>query len=107
RVADEAPVAPRGGDEDEEMPQDMPPPPSTQGERISRLEEEGQCTLHEIFRVTGRVSEMHQAVNGWCQHFRSSAAARPVPIFLTSLKEKKSTMLVENLRSGNFEVLES
>ncbi|GJT91859.1 hypothetical protein Tco_1080704 [Tanacetum coccineum] len=25
----------------------------------------------------------------------------------TSLKEKKSTMLVENLRSGNFEVLES
>ncbi|GKB56775.1 hypothetical protein Tco_0912961 [Tanacetum coccineum] len=26
---------------------------------------------------------------------------------LTSLKEKKSTMLVENLRSGNFEVLES
>ncbi|GKC35410.1 hypothetical protein Tco_1047794, partial [Tanacetum coccineum] len=25
----------------------------------------------------------------------------------TSLKEKKLTMLVENLRSGNFEVLES
>ncbi|GJW00586.1 hypothetical protein Tco_1555837 [Tanacetum coccineum] len=27
--------------------------------------------------------------------------------FRTSLKEKKSTMLVENIRSGNFEVLES
>ncbi|GJZ63722.1 hypothetical protein Tco_0620143 [Tanacetum coccineum] len=39
-VAEEAPVAPGGGDEDEEMPQAGPPPPRTQGERISRLEEE-------------------------------------------------------------------
>ncbi|GJX46503.1 hypothetical protein Tco_0271693 [Tanacetum coccineum] len=39
-VAVEAPVAPRGGDEDEEMPQTVPRPPRTQGERISRLEEE-------------------------------------------------------------------
>ncbi|GJT91730.1 hypothetical protein Tco_1080575 [Tanacetum coccineum] len=39
-VAEEAPVAPRGGDEDEEMPQAVPPPPRTQGERIARLEEE-------------------------------------------------------------------
>ncbi|GKA78049.1 hypothetical protein Tco_0784586 [Tanacetum coccineum] len=29
-----------GGDEDEEMPQAVPPPPRTQGERIARLEEE-------------------------------------------------------------------
>nr|GEV12329.1 hypothetical protein [Tanacetum cinerariifolium] len=36
-VAEEAPVAPRGGDEDEEMPQVMPPSPRTQGERIARL----------------------------------------------------------------------
>nr|GEX39690.1 putative reverse transcriptase domain-containing protein [Tanacetum cinerariifolium] len=36
----EAPMAPGGGDEDEEMPQAMPPPPRTQGERISILEEE-------------------------------------------------------------------
>ncbi|GJX75372.1 hypothetical protein Tco_0313967 [Tanacetum coccineum] len=34
-----APVVPRGGDEDEEMPQAVPPPPKTQGERISLLEE--------------------------------------------------------------------
>nr|GEZ79828.1 hypothetical protein [Tanacetum cinerariifolium] len=33
-------VAPRGGDEDEEMSQAMPPPPRTQGKRITRLEEE-------------------------------------------------------------------
>ncbi|GKG36839.1 hypothetical protein Tco_0447012, partial [Tanacetum coccineum] len=39
-VAEEAPVAPRGGDEDEVMPQAVPPPPRTQDERISRLEEE-------------------------------------------------------------------
>ncbi|GJR65615.1 hypothetical protein Tco_0011680 [Tanacetum coccineum] len=39
-VAEEAPVAPGGGDEDEVMPQAVPPPPRTQGERISRLEEE-------------------------------------------------------------------
>ncbi|GKE45599.1 hypothetical protein Tco_1472883 [Tanacetum coccineum] len=39
-VAEEALVAPRGGDEDEEMPQAVPPPPKTQGERIYRLEEE-------------------------------------------------------------------
>ncbi|GJU73034.1 hypothetical protein Tco_1264439 [Tanacetum coccineum] len=39
-VAEEAPVALGGGDEDEEMPQAVPPPPRTQGERIARLEEE-------------------------------------------------------------------
>ncbi|GJS25952.1 hypothetical protein Tco_0486572 [Tanacetum coccineum] len=39
-VVEEAPVAPRGGDEDEEMPQAVSPLPRTQGERISRLEEE-------------------------------------------------------------------
>ncbi|GJS42322.1 hypothetical protein Tco_0567365 [Tanacetum coccineum] len=74
RVVDEAPVTPRGRDEDEEIPQVVPPPPTTQGERISRLEEEvhgmrealqghreGRCTLHKIFKVTGRVLEMHQA----------------------------------------------
>ncbi|GJW80634.1 hypothetical protein Tco_0144609 [Tanacetum coccineum] len=37
-VAKEAPVTLRGGDEDEEMPHTVPPPPRTQGERISRLE---------------------------------------------------------------------
>ncbi|GKE98315.1 hypothetical protein Tco_0021666, partial [Tanacetum coccineum] len=31
----EASMAPGGGDEDEEMPQGVPPPPGTQGERIS------------------------------------------------------------------------
>ncbi|GJV13251.1 reverse transcriptase domain-containing protein [Tanacetum coccineum] len=39
-VAEEAPVAPEGGDGDEEIPQAVPPPPRTQGERIDRLEEE-------------------------------------------------------------------
>ncbi|GJT79905.1 hypothetical protein Tco_1054247 [Tanacetum coccineum] len=39
-VAEEAPVASGGGDEDEEMPQAVPPLPRTQGERIARLEEE-------------------------------------------------------------------
>nr|GEW68928.1 hypothetical protein [Tanacetum cinerariifolium] len=37
-VAEEAPMALGGGDEDEEMPQAVPPPPRTQGERIARLE---------------------------------------------------------------------
>nr|GFB13159.1 hypothetical protein [Tanacetum cinerariifolium] len=37
-VAEEALVAPRGGDEDEEMPQAVPPPPRTQGEMISKLD---------------------------------------------------------------------
>ncbi|GKC28364.1 hypothetical protein Tco_1035658 [Tanacetum coccineum] len=39
-VVEEAPVAPRGSDEDEEMPQAVPPPSRTQGKRITRLEEE-------------------------------------------------------------------
>ncbi|GJW71185.1 hypothetical protein Tco_0128102 [Tanacetum coccineum] len=39
-VAEEALVAPEGSDEDEEMPQVVPPPPRTQGERIARLEKE-------------------------------------------------------------------
>ncbi|GJZ63572.1 hypothetical protein Tco_0619993 [Tanacetum coccineum] len=39
-VAEEVSVAPRGGDEDEEMPQAVPPPPRTQGERIAQLKEE-------------------------------------------------------------------
>ncbi|GJX68545.1 hypothetical protein Tco_0304272 [Tanacetum coccineum] len=39
-VTEEASVAPGSGDEDEEMPQAVPPPPRTQGERIARLEEE-------------------------------------------------------------------
>ncbi|GJR02575.1 hypothetical protein Tco_0525559 [Tanacetum coccineum] len=39
-VAEEALVASGGSDEDEEMPQVMPPPPRTQGERIAPLEEE-------------------------------------------------------------------
>ncbi|GJZ60556.1 hypothetical protein Tco_0616372 [Tanacetum coccineum] len=61
---EEALVAPGGGDEDEEMPQT--------GQR------EGRCALHEIFRATGRVPEMHQAEDRWCQHFHSSAVARPI-----------------------------
>nr|GEW40555.1 hypothetical protein [Tanacetum cinerariifolium] len=40
RVAEEALVAPGGGDEYEEMPQAVPSPPRTQGERIAQLEEE-------------------------------------------------------------------
>ncbi|GKB29263.1 hypothetical protein Tco_0868664, partial [Tanacetum coccineum] len=39
-IAEEAPVAPGGGDEDDEIPQAVPPPPKTQNERITRLEEE-------------------------------------------------------------------
>ncbi|GJU91558.1 hypothetical protein Tco_1303981 [Tanacetum coccineum] len=39
-VAEEAPVALGGGDEDEEMPQAVSPPPRTQGERITRSKEE-------------------------------------------------------------------
>ncbi|GJZ42308.1 hypothetical protein Tco_0589194 [Tanacetum coccineum] len=60
-VVEEAPVAPGGGDGDEEMPQAMPPPPRTQGEMIAQLEERcmGRCALHEIFRVTGRVPKMY------------------------------------------------
>ncbi|GJU40881.1 hypothetical protein Tco_1193838 [Tanacetum coccineum] len=47
RVTEEALVAPGGGDEDEEMPQAVPPQPKTQGERIARLEEEvhGMCEV--------------------------------------------------------------
>ncbi|GKE79902.1 hypothetical protein Tco_1549902 [Tanacetum coccineum] len=65
-VAEEASVAPRGGDKDEEMPQAMPPPPRTQGKRIARLKEEvhgmrevlqGQREVvdsmaHDFFRFT-------------------------------------------------------
>ncbi|GKC64186.1 hypothetical protein Tco_1096784 [Tanacetum coccineum] len=39
-VAEEAPVVPGGGNEDEEMPQAVPPLPRTQGERIAQLKEE-------------------------------------------------------------------
>ncbi|GJT71467.1 hypothetical protein Tco_1030753 [Tanacetum coccineum] len=39
-VVEEAPVVLGGGDKDEEMPQAVPPPLRTQGERIARLEEE-------------------------------------------------------------------
>ncbi|GJZ06850.1 hypothetical protein Tco_0540643 [Tanacetum coccineum] len=39
-VVEEALVAPRGGDKDEEMPQTVPSLPRTQCERIARLEEE-------------------------------------------------------------------
>nr|GEX81129.1 photosystem II CP43, chloroplastic [Tanacetum cinerariifolium] len=44
-VVEEDPVAPGGGDEDEELPQDVSPSPRTQGERIDRLKEEvhGMC----------------------------------------------------------------
>nr|GEV29701.1 hypothetical protein [Tanacetum cinerariifolium] len=44
-IDEEAPVAPGGGDEDEEMPQAVLPPPRTQGERNTQLEEEvhGMC----------------------------------------------------------------
>ncbi|GKF41269.1 hypothetical protein Tco_0124611, partial [Tanacetum coccineum] len=61
-VAEEALVAPGGGDEDKEMPQAVPLLPRTRGERIARLEEEvhgmrevlqgqreGRCDLHKIF----------------------------------------------------------
>ncbi|GKB31229.1 hypothetical protein Tco_0870630 [Tanacetum coccineum] len=49
-VIEKALVAPGGGDEDKEMPQAVPPPPRTQGERITRLEEE--------------VHGMHEALQG-------------------------------------------
>nr|GEW19325.1 hypothetical protein [Tanacetum cinerariifolium] len=71
----EALVAPGGGDEDEEMPHDVPPQPRTQGERIARLEEE--------------VHDMREAL----QNQRED------------LDEKKSTMLVQYLQSGSIGVL--
>nr|GEX80338.1 hypothetical protein [Tanacetum cinerariifolium] len=40
RVVEKALMALGGGDEDEEMPQALPSPPRSQGERIDRLEEE-------------------------------------------------------------------
>ncbi|GKB32050.1 hypothetical protein Tco_0871451, partial [Tanacetum coccineum] len=52
-VAEEAPVAPRGGDEDEEMPQAVPPPPRIQGERISRLEGETVTSLARLMDMAG------------------------------------------------------
>nr|GFB28207.1 hypothetical protein [Tanacetum cinerariifolium] len=39
-IAEEDLVAPESSDEDKEMPQAVPPPPRTQGERITRLEDE-------------------------------------------------------------------
>ncbi|GKB04634.1 hypothetical protein Tco_0832829 [Tanacetum coccineum] len=48
RVVEEALVAPGGGDEDEEMPQAVPPLPRTQGERIARLEE--VHGMHEVLQ---------------------------------------------------------
>nr|GFA31153.1 hypothetical protein [Tanacetum cinerariifolium] len=69
-VTEEALVSPRGGDEDEEMPQAVLQSPRTRDERIARLEVEvhsmrealqgqrkGMCSLHEIFRVIDRVPE--------------------------------------------------
>ncbi|GJZ73493.1 hypothetical protein Tco_0637639 [Tanacetum coccineum] len=47
-VAEEDLVALGGGDEDEEIPQAVPPPPRTQGERIARLEEEVHGSLHGL-----------------------------------------------------------
>ncbi|GJR15610.1 hypothetical protein Tco_0798262 [Tanacetum coccineum] len=52
-VAEEAPVAPGGGDEDKEMPQAVPPPPRTQGERISQLEEETVTSLSRMMDMAG------------------------------------------------------
>ncbi|GJR69307.1 uncharacterized mitochondrial protein-like protein [Tanacetum coccineum] len=47
-VAEEAPVALGGGEEDEEMPQAVSSPPRTQGERIDRLEEDVHG-MREVF----------------------------------------------------------
>ncbi|GJV13696.1 hypothetical protein Tco_1355237 [Tanacetum coccineum] len=51
-VAEEASVAPGGSDEDEEMPQAVPPPPRTQGERIARLEEEVHVIMEYLVKIT-------------------------------------------------------
>nr|GFB32871.1 hypothetical protein [Tanacetum cinerariifolium] len=65
-VVDEALVAPGGGDEDEEIPQAVRPPPRTQGKRIAKLEEDvhgmrealqGQRVVldsmaHDFYRLT-------------------------------------------------------
>ncbi|GJW40569.1 hypothetical protein Tco_0066414 [Tanacetum coccineum] len=53
-VAEEALVAPGGGDKDEEMPQVVPPSPRTQGERIARLEEEVHVIMDYLVKVTKR-----------------------------------------------------
>nr|GEZ83597.1 hypothetical protein [Tanacetum cinerariifolium] len=53
-VAKEALVAPKGGDEDEEMPHAVPPPPRTYGERLARIEED----VHEIHGALGRQREV-------------------------------------------------
>nr|GEV20606.1 uncharacterized mitochondrial protein AtMg00810-like [Tanacetum cinerariifolium] len=50
-LAEEASVAPGGGDEDAKMPQAVPPSPRTQGERISRLVEE-VYGMHESTKGT-------------------------------------------------------
>ncbi|GJT82289.1 hypothetical protein Tco_1056631 [Tanacetum coccineum] len=74
-VDEEALVAPGGGDEDDEIPQAMPSPPRTQGERIAQLEEVGN--------VIGRVPETHQTEDRRCQHFHTPAAAKPmIPLSL-------------------------
>ncbi|GKD11156.1 hypothetical protein Tco_1190841, partial [Tanacetum coccineum] len=56
-VIKEASMAPGGGDEDEEMPQAVPPPPRTQGERIARLEEVVHGLLQLIVTSLARLMD--------------------------------------------------
>ncbi|GJZ69202.1 hypothetical protein Tco_0632752 [Tanacetum coccineum] len=67
---------------------------------LTRTSEDACRAYQEIFRMMDE---------GWMTSIRR---IRSIPygvlnVWTTSLKEKKSTMLVENLRSGNLEVLES
>ncbi|GJR35434.1 putative reverse transcriptase domain-containing protein [Tanacetum coccineum] len=65
---------------------------------------EGVITIHNgNEEVTYQMVRPHPRF----KHHTNEQCNKIPPLLKTSLKEKKSTMLVENLRSGNLEVLES
>ncbi|GKE75625.1 hypothetical protein Tco_1537666, partial [Tanacetum coccineum] len=72
---------------------------------IGRLEEEIQELCRDIGSLHGLV-ERSMTDQGRVSTWMISCMTQLIEASGTSWKEKKLTMLVENLRSGNFEVLE-
>ncbi|GJY64001.1 hypothetical protein Tco_0465461 [Tanacetum coccineum] len=72
---------------------------------IGRLEEEIQELCRDVGSLRGLV-ERSMTDQGRVSTWMISCMTQLIEASGTSWKEKKSTMLVENLRSGNFEVLE-
>ncbi|GKA38159.1 hypothetical protein Tco_0730710 [Tanacetum coccineum] len=82
-VTEDAPVAPGGGDKDEEIPQAVPPPPTTQGKKVAQLEQEVHVIMESLVKKKQKGSKLLELNR---RHLNDISFLQPIRHILEEVK---------------------